>query len=54
MKKFIYSNKNTNESIEIISDDILNADKLYENKTGLKPAKCGFISCEIQKIINYE
>ena len=50
MRKFIYYNKTTNEKTEIISEDILDADKKYEKLTGINPVKANYIGCSIEKL----
>ena len=49
MKKFIYINHNTNEKEIIEAECILEADKEFESRTGIRACKV-FIGCEIRKI----
>ena len=51
LRKFIYQDNHDNRKIifECLAENINEADKLYEEKTGIKPEKQSHIACEIKK-----
>lgn len=49
MKTYKYNNHETGEVVEIEAEDILAADKIYMEATGINPAKCVFVGCETRQ-----
>ena len=49
MGKYKYNNHETGEVVEIEAEHILAADKLYMEATGINPAKCVFVGCEVRQ-----
>lgn len=50
--KFIYWNNKevpAKQLLEVLTDDILKADKILEGETNFNPIKCPWIGCEISK-----
>ena len=47
MNEYIYINHNTKEEKTIFALDILKADKLYEQFTGIDPRKISWLSVKI-------
>ena len=52
LRKFIYRDNSANREVifECIAKDILEADKLYEEKTGKNPEKQNNVGCSIEKV----
>ena len=52
LKKYIYRDNSAEGEIifECVAKDILEADKMYEEKTGKNPEKQNYIGCSIKKI----
>jgi len=51
-RKFINKDNNDNQKVvfECITEDISEADKMYEEKFGIKPEKQANIACSIKKL----
>jgi hypothetical protein len=52
MKKFLFNNHQTNTSLLIEAKDIISADQIYKEKTGLSVVNHPYIGCETKNFGN--
>jgi hypothetical protein len=52
LNKFTYINHSKNDEVlfECVAKSILDADKMYQEKTGQNPERQNFVGCFIEKI----
>ena len=52
LKKYVYRDNSAGRKIvfECVAEDILEADKMYEEKTGRNPEKQSYVDCSIEKV----
>ena len=52
LNKYTYRDKSAGDKVvfECVAKDILEADKMYQEKTGKNPEKQSYVGCSIEKI----